>query len=174
MPDFPKVATPKDVWEHAVRTLTGFTGTPRINLLGEDADFEAGTGTRKVRIDRLANMPAEEAPVEETWDYLTTDTYPHSHSVTWEPSVYGRLEGFIDLSELVAGEAVKVREEMSIVTPVSYKAYYEKEYSGVQALPLLFVLTRPARYGIKVTMTMETAPAADRFFRVQWFKRRIE
>lgn len=53
-PDFPAGgggATAAQVWAYAARTMTALTGQPRTDLLGEDADFEAGAGTRKARID---------------------------------------------------------------------------------------------------------------------------
>jgi hypothetical protein len=56
-PDFPKPAgggaTAAEVWAYATRELSGFTGTPRTNLLGEDETFEAGVGARKAKIDNI-------------------------------------------------------------------------------------------------------------------------
>lgn len=154
----------------ATRTLTGFTGTPRTDLMGEDASFEAGTGARKAKLD---NILGEEAPTEEDWDYLVTDTYPHYHEITYEPGVYGRLEGYIDLTALASGESVTMSYSMSLVTPVSYVEYASEDYAGPVSPPLLHVTTRPARYGVRVRCTMSAAPAADRIFRVQFFKRRV-
>jgi len=220
VPDFPRVATPKDVWEYGTRTLTGFTGTPRsdlvgldeaiytrldvavstrsshtaadvwavttrtltgitgtprIDLLGEDADFEAGTGTRKVRIDRLGSIEAFDAPVEGTASFLTTDVYPKTVTIALsEIGVIHRIECYVDLSQLAAGESLVVEEAMSIVTPVSYVNYAEETYTGVQTLPMLFITTKPARYGLRVNLRMDTAPAADRSFPYQWFRKRVE
>lgn len=55
-----------DIWSVATRTITVLTGQPRTDLLGEDATFEAGTGTRKARIDRLANIEAFDTAIEGT------------------------------------------------------------------------------------------------------------
>jgi len=219
VPDFPRVATPAEVWAYGTRTLTGFTGTPRsdlvgadeamytrldvavstrsshaaadiwavttrtltglsgqprIDLLGEDASFEAGTEPRKARIDRLANIEAHNTPKEGSASFLTTDTYPKTVTIALsEVGVIHRLEGYIDLSALVAGESIKVTQYMSIVTPVDYKKYAEYTYSGAQSLPMLHVLTRPARYGLKIDLTMDAAPAADRSFQYQFFRKRV-
>ena len=53
MADFPRIggATATEVWANSTRTITAMTGQPRTDLMGEDAGFEAGTGTRKARID---------------------------------------------------------------------------------------------------------------------------
>jgi len=163
-----------DVWAVAIRTLTGFTGTPRVDLLGEDADFEAGTGARKAALDRLPNIEAFDAPVEGTASFLTTDVYPKTVTIVLsEVGVVHRVECYVDLSELAAGESLFVEEAMSIVTPVSYKDYAVEEYSGVQTLPMLFVVTKPARYGLRVNLRMDAAPAADRSFPYQWFRKRV-
>ena len=56
MPDFPRSATPAEVWAYGARTITALTGTPRSDLLGEDADFELGTGARKAKIDNVDEL----------------------------------------------------------------------------------------------------------------------
>jgi len=166
--------TAGDVWAVATRTLTGFTGTPRTDLLGEDLDFEAGTGARKVAIDRLPSIEAFDAPVEGVASFLTTDTYPKTVTIALsEVGVIHRVECYVDLSDLVAGESLVVTQAMSIVTPVSYVNYAEETYSGAQALPMLFITTKPARYGLRIQLRMDTAPAADRSFPYQWFRKRV-
>jgi len=163
-----------DVWAVATRTLTGFTGTPRTDLLGEDADFEAGVGARKAALDRLPNIEAFEAPVEGTATFLTTDVYPKTVTICLsEVGVIHRVKCYIDLSELAAGESLRVDEYMSIVTPVSYVLYAQETYSDAQAIPMLFVVTKPARYGLRIDLYMAAAPAADRSFPYQWFRKRV-
>jgi len=163
-----------DVWAVATRTLTGFTGTPRTDLLGEDASFEAGTGARKAALDRLPNIEAFDTPTEGTASFLTTDIYPKTVTIALsEVGVVHRVECYVDLSELAAGESLVVTEAMSIVSPVSYVNYAEETYSGVQTLPMLFVVTKPARYGLRIQLRMDAAPAADRSFPYQWFRKRV-
>jgi len=171
--------TAGDIWAVTTRTLTAFTGTPRVDLLGEDADFEAGTATRKVRIDRLAAIEAQQTPTEGTASYLVTDTYPKTVTIidTSTMAVAGDphyVEGHIDLSPLASGEMIRVAEAISVVSPVSYKDYAREEYTGVVDPPLLFIHTKPGRYGIKIDLTMDTAPAADRSIPYQLFVRAVE
>jgi len=179
MPDFPRTATAAEVWSYGTRTLTGFTGQPRTDLLGEDADFESGTGTRKARIDRLANMESQQTPEEGTASFAASDTYPKTVTIidTSGKAYAGKqhvVEGYIDLSELADGESIKVTYYVSIVDPVDYKKYAEETYSDAQSLPMLFLTTKPARYGIKIELTMDSAPSADRSFKYQLFQKVIE
>lgn len=163
-----------DVWAVTTRTLTGFTGTPRTDLLGEDASFEAGTGTRKAALDRLPSIEAFDAPTEGTASFLTTDTYPKTVTIALsEIGVVHRVECYVDLTELAAGESLRVDQYMSIVSPVSYVLYAQETYSNAQTLPMLFITTKPARYGLKIDLYMAAAPAADRSFAYQWFRKRV-
>jgi len=210
VPDFPRIATPKDVWEYGTRTLTGFTGTPRVDLvgldeamytrldvavstrsshtaadvwgvvtrtltgftgtprsdlLGTDEPFSTSTVTRIERIDRIM------AGVAEVEGSLLTDG-TEQNLVLSELGVQHHLEGFLDLSPMVAGDVVVVRQYMSLVTPVSYVKYAEETYSDAQALPLLFITTKVAKYGLRVTI-QQTA-GTYKTFTYQFFTRRRE
>ena len=185
MPDFPRVTAPSTseiadaVWTHATRTLTGLTGQPRIDLLGEDADFESGSGTRKARIDRLASIEAHQMPTEGTATFATTDSYPKTETIidTSGMAIAGKqhiVDGYIDLSNLADGESITVREYMQIKSGGSFILYAEETYSNAQSLPLLHIVTKPARYGLKVELYMESAPSADRSFDYQLFVKSVE
>lgn len=163
-----------DIWTVATRTLTGLTGAPRSDLIGVDATFEASTGTRATRIDRLADIEKFDTPTEGTATFLTTDTYPKTVTIALsEIGVIHRVECYVDLTGLVAGESLRVDQYMSIVTPVSYKLYAQETYTGAQTMPMLFIITKPARYGLKIDLYMESAPAANRSFPWQWFRKRV-
>jgi len=164
-----------DVWSVATRTLTGFTGTPRTDLLGEDADFESGTGTRKARIDRLANMFAELDPLEGSVYFLTTDSYPEEKTVVDSTlGVPHKLEGFVDLSDVDG--SIDVMQYMQIQSGGSYRKYAEELYeeADVSNLPALYVVSKPGRYGIKITLKRDTAPSRNVVYPYQIFRRRIE
>jgi len=165
MPDFPKPkaeADPSAIWSYSERTLTSFTGQPRIDLLGEDEDFEAGTGTRKSVLDRLL---ASENPIEDTLTANGTEQVVVEATGTLE----FKLEGYIDLSNLSSGDTVVIREYMKIKSTGEYKKYAEEKYSGSQPLPLLHIITKPSRYGLKITL-QQTA-GTYRSFDYQFFKR---
>jgi len=167
------------VWAVTTRTLTGLIGQPRIDLLGEDADFEAGTGARKARIDRLASIEAHQTPTEGTETFATTDSYPKTVTLidTSGMAIAGKqhvVDGYIDLSALASGESIVVKEYMTIKSGGSPVQYAEETYSGAQSLPLLHITTKPARYGLKVELYMESAPSADRSFDYQLFVKAVE
>jgi len=220
MPDFPRIATPAEIWAYSPRELTAFVGaprtdlvgvneaiytrldttvssrsshsavdvwttvttreltaikgTPREDLIGQDAAIPATTVARIAALDRLPNIEAFDAPIEGVVTFAAAATYPLTIDlITSEIGVKHIVEGFIDLSELASGEDLKIREEMSLVTPVDYKAYAEETYSGVQTLELLNVATKPAKDGLRIRASMDTAPAADRAFRYQFFRKRV-
>jgi hypothetical protein len=161
--------TVADIWNYTTRTLSSLTGQPRIDLLGEDASFEAGTGTRKSRIDRLANIEAFDTPIEGTLTVDGTEQNIVLDEITGNPSRY--LEGYIDLSNMASGDTIVIREYMKIKSDGGYVKYAEETYSGAQTLPLLHILTKPGRYGIKITL-QQTA-GTYRNFPYQFFRKRI-
>jgi hypothetical protein len=155
-------ATVADVWGYSSRTLTTLAGQPRIDLLGEDASFEDGTGARKAVLDRLL---APTTPLEDT---LTADGTEQT-VVEATGTLEFQLDGYIDLSNMASGDTVVVREYMKIASAGSYVKYAEETYSGAQSIPLLHILTKPARYALKVTL-QQTA-GTYRTFGYQFFKR---
>jgi len=165
MPDFPRVTATVDpavIWSYSTRTLTEFKGTPRSDLLGEDATFEAGTGARKAVLDRLL---APTSPIEGT---LTADGSEQT-VVEATGTLEFQLDGYIDLSNMASGDTVVVREYMKIASGGNYVKYAEETYSGAQSIPLLHIVTKPARYALKVTL-QQTA-GTNRDYPYQFFKR---
>lgn len=171
-PNFPKPppseVDPSGIWAYANREITGLTGQPRVDLLGEDEDFEAGIGPRKARID---DIEAFDTPIEGTHtpSALTTEEDVLLDEIVGDP--LRNLEGFLDLSNMEAGDTVIVRQYMSLVTPVDYKKYAEETYSDAQSLPMLFVVTKPGRYGIRTSLEQTAGTLKD--FPYQWFRKRV-
>jgi hypothetical protein len=161
--------TASDVWAVTTRTLTSLAGQPRIDILGEDASFEAGTGTRKTRIDRLANIEAFDTPIEGNVTMDGTELNVVLDEVTGNPSRF--LEGYIDLTPMASGDTIVIRQYMKIASTGAYVKYAEESYSGAQSLPLLYITTKTGRYGIKVT-AQQTA-GTNRTLTYQFFRRRI-
>jgi hypothetical protein len=154
-----------DVWAVAARTITAFTGQPRTDLLGEDASFEVGTGARKVRIDRLDNIPAFETPVE------TSIVMDGTEKILVEKtdSKLGLLDGYVDLTPMQAGDTIVVRQYMQVKAAGTYVKYAEETYSDAQTLPLLHITTKTAKDKIKVT-AQQTA-GTNRTLDVQFYRR---
>ena len=165
-PDFPRTRPPEidvaTIWAYGNRTLTGLTGTPRMDLMGEDATFETGTASRKARIDRiLATEPEIEGSA------LMNGT--EQELAKSELGVQHQIEGMVDLTPLALGDTVVVRVYMSIKTPISYAKYAEETYSGPVSPSLLFICTKVAKYGLKVTIQQT---AGIRTYNYQFFIRR--
>jgi hypothetical protein len=160
--------TVADIWGYATRTLTSLAGQPRIDLLGEDASFEAGTGTRKALIDRLANIEAFDTPIEGTVTMDGTEKVVILDEVAGNPQRF--LEGYIDLSPMASGDTIVIRQYMKIASAGDYVKYAEETYSDAQSIPLLYIVTKPGRYGIKVT-AQQTA-GTNRTFTYQFFRRK--
>jgi len=161
--------TAADVWAVSTRTLTSLAGQPRIDLLGEDASFEAGTGARKTYIDRLARIEAFDDPIEGTVTMDGTEKNVVLDEITGNPPRF--LEGYIDLSPMASGDTIVVRQYMKIAADGDYVKYAEETYSGAQSLPLLYITTKSGRYGIRVT-AQQTA-GVNRVLTFQFFRRRV-
>jgi hypothetical protein len=136
---------PTAVWGAATRTLTGMTGQPRIDLLGEDASFEAGTGARKVKIDALLGTVADiegtlTADGTEQTLVQTSDSKPH------------QISGEIDLTNMASGDTVVINYYIQMKSAGSFIKYASQTYSGAQSIPAVFFLTKTAKYGLKITL----------------------
>jgi hypothetical protein len=151
-----------DVWAVAARTLTGITGTPRTDLIGSDASFEAATG----RPAKLDDIPYFEAPVEGS--LLMTGAEQMLVEKTDDKA--GLLEGMINLTPMAAGDTVVVREYMQVLSTGTYAKYAEETYTDAQTIPLLQIMTRISTHDIKVTI-QQTA-GTYRTFEYSFVRRR--
>ena len=212
MPDFPKIggASAAEVWAATTRKLTGIDGQARIDLEGEDASFEAGTGARKARIDAaisavkaktdiigasvaletagnlaavktktdaLPTDPADEslleaaiatrasatdytagraAKMDKIQDFLEegtgTLTATGAEDTVRIYTGMGKLHCYIDLTNMVAGNSVTIRQYMTIKTAGAYRLYAQETYADVQTLPLLHIVAKPGKFGVKITL----------------------
>ena len=157
-----------DIWNYTTRTITTLAGQPRIDLLGEDASFEAGTGTRKAYIDRLAMIEAFDTPIEGSVAMDGTEKDVVLDEVSGNPPRF--LEGYVDLTPMQSGDTIVIRQYIKIASTGDYVKYAEESYSGAQSPPLLYVVTKVGRYGIKVT-AQQTA-GTNRTLTYQFFRRK--
>jgi len=153
-----------DIWAVVTRQLTAITGQPRTDLMGEDASFEAGTGVRKARIDRLANIPAFETPVEASILMDGTEKI----LVEKTDNKIGLLDGYCDLTPMVGVDSIVIRQYMQVKAAGAYAKYAEETYTGAQTIPLLHVVTKTAKDKIKVT-AQQTA-GTNRTLDVQFYR----
>ncbi len=64
----------------------------------------------------------------------------------------GKLHCYIDLTNMVAGNSVTIRQYMTIKTAGSYRLYAQETYTDVQTLPLLHITMKPGKFGVKITL----------------------
>ncbi len=62
----------------------------------------------------------------------------------------GRFSGYIDLSELEAGDTLRVRQY--ILSKGVYKTYHTEDYSGVQPDPMLYINPKESIIGVNITV----------------------
>jgi hypothetical protein len=154
-----------DVWAVGARTITTLAGQPRTDLLGEDATFEAGTGARKVRIDRLDNIPAFETVVEQS---IVMDGTEKTLVEKIDNKV-GLLDGYVDLTPMASGDTIVIRQYMKVKAAGAYAKYAEETFTGAQTIPLLHLTTKTAKTSIKVTA--EQTAGTNRTLDVQFYRR---
>lgn len=155
---------PGAIWTEATRTITALTGTPRTDLIGEDASFEAATG-RPAKIPRLDNIPAYETPVESS---ILMDG-SEQILVSKEDNKIGLLDGYVDLSSMDTDDVIVIRQSMQVKAEGTYVKYAEETYSGPQTIPLLHIVTKTAKDKIKVTA--EQTNVAYKTLDVQFYRR---
>jgi len=162
MPDFPRIKaeidyqkTAESVWTYPSRNVTN------------------------PEIARIRKIEAHQDPITGTVEFKTTDAYPKVIAIvdTSTMGVVGRphyVEAYIDLSSLAEGESITVKQYMKIRPDGDFRKYAEETYTGVQPLPLLYVVTKPAVYGLKIEIEMTNPPARDKSFDYQVFIKTVE
>jgi len=137
---------------------------------------------RAVKLDELDRLPYIEAhlnPVEGTATFLVTDTYPKTVTLidTSALPIAGKqhiVEGYLDLSALAPNDYLTVRQYIKVRPDGPFVLYAEETYTGPQILPMLYIITKPGRYGIKIEVEMPTAPTMSRSFDYQLFIKAVK
>jgi len=169
MPDFPKQTTPKEVWEYATREITGDSANAVRDAVISDATRIPGADVHPIKT-RTDSILAENAPLRGSKLMTGAEDMVVEVDRTAAPAVF-HLEGAIDLTPMQAGDTIKIRELMMIKAAGVYVKYAEETYSGVQAIPLQELVTKPASYKLKVTI--EQTAGVMRTFDYEFFERSI-
>jgi len=172
MPDLPAVVIPYETIKTAVKdglTEQGYTST-RARYLDEIPIVDSRTGSMEF------NLPTIEGSIV----FSTADTYPKTVTLidtSKISEVAGKLhhvEGYLDLSPLGTNEKITAEYKMIIVSGGSPVSYASEDFTGPLTVPLLYIHTRPGKYGVRVDITMPSAPASNRVFYYQLFIRRSD
>jgi len=92
-----------------------------------------------------------------------------TEQVVVEASGILNLEGYIDLSEMVAGDTVVLKRYVKIEEVGDYKLHATETYTGAQEQPIIRFPPIAGRYGIKVTLQQTSGTFKSfpyQFFRV--------
>lgn len=119
--------------------------------------------------ERIKTLTKPYTKIEDTAIFKVTDPYPKSLIiVAVEPNVPFYLEGWIDLSDLVDDELIKLAEYTKIRSG-GWKKFEELAYIGNQEEPAYHIIPLLGYYGLGATLTMPAAPGADRSFDYLFF-----
>ncbi len=78
----------------------------------------------------------------------------------------GKMEGYVNLSNLAFGDTAIIRQYQKVYG--QYQQYAEESYSGIQALPAIYITPKSGKDGVKITIK-QTA-GANRAFTNCFFK----
>lgn len=128
-----------------------------------DTELDAAISTRAAVADYTA---ARAAKIDKIQDFVEeasgTLTATGSEDTIKEiTATINKLHCFIDLTNIEAADSITVRQYMTIKAAGSPVKYAEEVYAGVQSLPMLYIITKPARYGIKITLEQTAGTNRD-------------
>ncbi len=66
----------------------------------------------------------------------------------------GKMEGYINLSNLALGDTAIIRQYQKVYG--EYRQYAEESYSDVQTLPAVYITQKSGKDGIKITIQQTT------------------
>lgn len=142
--------------EIATRAPASEYDVPMANIdaaISSRADAAEFTAARAAKIDKVQDF------LEEAIGTLTaTGAEDTVKEIT---DTVQKLHCFIDLTNMEAGDSITVRQYMTIKAAGSPIKYAEEIYSDVQTLPMLYIVTKPARHGIKITLEQTNAAYKD-------------
>lgn len=82
----------------------------------------------------------------------------------------GKMEGYVNFSNLALGDAAIIRQYQKVYG--EYRQYAEESYSGVQTLPAVYITPKSGKDGVKITL-QQTAGTL-RTFAYCFFKEKVE
>jgi len=128
-----------------------------------DTELDAAVSSRAAIADysaaRAAKMDKIQDFLEEALGTLTATGA--EDTIKEILTTINKLHCFIDLTNMQAGDTIIIRQYMKIKAAGSYILYAEETFSDAQTLPMLYVVTKPARYGIKITLEQTVGTYRD-------------
>ena len=113
----------------------------------------------RLSVARAGNLDKIQDLIEEAVGTLTaTGAEDTIKEIT---ATVNKLHCFVDLTAMQAGDTIVVRQYMKIKAAGTFIKYADETYSGVQALPMLYVVTKPAKDGIRITIEQTAGTNRD-------------
>lgn len=79
-----------------------------------------------------------------------------------------RIMGYVNLSNLQAGDSVILKQYVKLLFLGSYSKYDEQSYSGVQTDPVVYIRSKESQFGVKITL--QQTVGVNRSFEYDFFK----
>lgn len=119
-----------------------------------DTELDAAVSSRASAVEftaaRAAKLDKIQDFADEAEGTLTADgTEQTIKEIT---ALVNKLHCFVDLTNMQSGDTVVVRQYMQIKSAGTFIKYAEETYNDAQTLPMLYIVLKPARYGIKITL----------------------
>lgn len=115
-----------------------------------DAPVSSRAAASEYTAGRAAKMDKIQDFLEEAFGTITANGT--EQTVKEILNTVNKLHCFVDLTLMAAGDVLVVRQYMKIKAAGSPVKYAEETYSGAQTLPMLYIVTKPAKYGIKIAL----------------------
>ena len=135
--------SPSNEYDAVLATLAGYVDELETRL----------TAARATKMDSIQTF------IEEAVGTLTADG--SEQTIKEITSLVNKLHCFIDLTAMQAGDTVVVRQYMKIKAAGSFIKYAEETYSDAQTLPMLYIVTKPAKEGIRITLEQTAGTNRD-------------
>lgn len=126
-----------------------------------DGQLDAAISSRSPASEYDTEMAKTAAIQNFTEDSLGTLTATGSEDEVRESLVEGKLHAFIDLTAMLASDSITVRQYMKIKPAGSYVKYAEEVFADVQSLPMLYIVTKPSKNGIRITLEQTAGTNRD-------------
>lgn len=126
------------------------TISSRASSAGVVANVQSGLTAQGYTAGRAAYLDNIQKDIEDAVGSLAmTGTELTVREFT---SLTQRMDCFIDLSVLLGGDTVVLKQYMKVKSGGTYRSFGTGTYTGVQTDPLVYVDVKPAKYGFKITL----------------------
>lgn len=81
-----------------------------------------------------------------------TLTADGSEQTLVEYTALGKVIGYMDLSQMQAGDVVLISQYMKLKSGGAYKMYAQEQYTGAQGVPILYIQPKESNFGVTISL----------------------